>query len=249
MVSCEHHARDPSESPLLFHPDSWQPAVETSDFMFSNSVARVSDDKTESDEYGYFYNSSWYGANIDKQAQQTSSFSNTDQSSGFQRKDSCTLQRQPAVQSTFDNRNGGQSLDTMPSFIDTPSACATKTHKNFAGTFHRENKTTRRPHSNFSASRTDAMRCCCQNDVCGARLEGEKAYYQRYHLCKQCIGLPELVIEGDAKRFCQQCSLLHPIGEFDAGKKSCRTKLAMHALRLRRRRAAARLIQQQLTAK
>jgi hypothetical protein len=89
---------------------------------------------------------------------------------------------------------------------------------------------------------TDGVGNYCQNNCCGASLTHEKAYCQRYHLCKHCIGKLSLILNGEAKRFCQQCSLLHPIGEFDKDKKSCRKKLEMHALRLRQRRAAKRLL-------
>jgi hypothetical protein len=82
----------------------------------------------------------------------------------------------------------------------------------------------------------------CQNKTCGVSLTHEKPYCQRYRLCKHCIGQLSLIVNGEAKRFCQQCSLLHPIGEFDTDKKSCRKKLAKHALRLRQRRAAKRLL-------
>jgi hypothetical protein len=88
----------------------------------------------------------------------------------------------------------------------------------------------------------DGVANYCQNICCGASLAHEKAYCQRYHLCKHCIGKLSLIFDGEAKRFCQQCSLLHPIGEFDTDKKSCRKKLAKHALRLRQRRAAKRLL-------
>jgi hypothetical protein len=82
----------------------------------------------------------------------------------------------------------------------------------------------------------------CQASGCGASLEREKIYCKRYRLCSHCIGHPILWINGTRKRLCQQCSLLHEVGEFDGEKKSCRKKLAAHALRLRnKRRQASRL--------
>jgi hypothetical protein len=83
----------------------------------------------------------------------------------------------------------------------------------------------------------------CQASGCRASLEGEKIYCKRYRLCSHCIGRPMLWINGTRKRFCQQCSLLHEVGEFDGEKKSCRKKLQAHALRLRnkRRQQASRL--------
>jgi hypothetical protein len=105
--------------------------------------------------------------------------------------------------------------------------------------------TTRLPRrNNNTTDRSSCVTDFCQNGKCAASLAGEKAYCQRYRLCKHCIGMPSLTLDGEEKRFCQQCSLLHPIGEFDAGRKSCRKKLAMHALRLRERRAANRVKRQ-----
>jgi hypothetical protein len=105
--------------------------------------------------------------------------------------------------------------------------------------------TTRLPRrNNNTTDRSSCVTDFCQNGKCAASLGGEKAYCQRYRLCKLCIGMPSLTLDGEEKRFCQQCSLVHPLGEFDSGRKSCRKKLAMHALRLRERRAANRVKRQ-----
>lgn len=79
----------------------------------------------------------------------------------------------------------------------------------------------------------------CQIRDCGADLSGEKQYCRRYKLCRSCMNCVSLLVDGLEMRFCQQCSYLHPLEEFDGNKRSCREKLQRHALRVRRSRAAA----------
>lgn len=47
----------------------------------------------------------------------------------------------------------------------------------------------------------------------------------RYRICDNCCKANFVVDAGERKRFCQQCSRLQPIEEFDGSKRSCRDRL------------------------
>ena len=76
----------------------------------------------------------------------------------------------------------------------------------------------------------------CLNDSCRVDLSQDKAYYKRRKLCGTCIHSFSVVVRGREMRFCQQCSSLHPIGEFDGERRSCRKTLEKHKIRARRSR-------------
>jgi hypothetical protein len=78
----------------------------------------------------------------------------------------------------------------------------------------------------------------CQGDECQADLTQAKRYYKRRRLCGNCIGAHFVSVGGVECRYCQQCSCLHNIAEFDKGRKSCRMKLEKHKLRARRARSS-----------
>eukprot|EP00951_Prasinocladus_malaysianus_P027211 scaffold243480_cov44-Prasinocladus_malaysianus.AAC.1 len=79
------------------------------------------------------------------------------------------------------------------------------------------------------------LRDVCQVETCRADLRDSKYYYRRYKLCESCIKLQCLTVNGEAMRFCQQCSCLHPVQEFDGKKRSCRAQLNKHKARRRGR--------------
>ena len=66
----------------------------------------------------------------------------------------------------------------------------------------------------------------CKNDVSVCR-----EYYRKRKLCPACSQEPQVFYEGEWKRYCQQCSQLHPVDDFDGRKRSCRTKLGRHRAR------------------
>eukprot|EP00193_Tetraselmis_chui_P022595 CAMPEP_0177796308 /NCGR_PEP_ID=MMETSP0491_2-20121128/26710_1 /TAXON_ID=63592 /ORGANISM="Tetraselmis chuii, Strain PLY429" /LENGTH=444 /DNA_ID=CAMNT_0019319223 /DNA_START=244 /DNA_END=1577 /DNA_ORIENTATION=+ len=83
--------------------------------------------------------------------------------------------------------------------------------------------------------RLDPQRCQIQS--CQADLTHSKPYCRRYKLCENCIREDAVLVRGTEMRFCQQCSLLHRVTEFDGKKRSCRMKLERHKIRARRQRA------------
>ena len=89
---------------------------------------------------------------------------------------------------------------------------------------------------------------CCQITDCLADLTEEKPYCRRYKLCRKCMNRNSLIVGGAEMRFCQQCSFLHYLSDFDGQKRSCREKLQKHALRVRKSRAAAAAVQAQAQA-
>eukprot|EP00951_Prasinocladus_malaysianus_P027525 scaffold247357_cov36-Prasinocladus_malaysianus.AAC.1 len=68
-------------------------------------------------------------------------------------------------------------------------------------------------------------------DNCRADLTNAKTYCKRLGLCGVCIRRHSLSVKGREMRFCQQCSQLHGVEEFDGYRHSCREKLARHAAR------------------
>ena len=72
----------------------------------------------------------------------------------------------------------------------------------------------------------------CRIDTCTADVSQETVYYKRRRVCRACVRAPSLLVDGKEARFCQQCSQLHPLDEFDGLKRSCRSKLATHRLRV-----------------
>ena len=71
----------------------------------------------------------------------------------------------------------------------------------------------------------------CRIFSCTSDLSAETSYYKRRRVCRKCVRSTSICINGQEFRFCQQCSQLHPVDEFDGFKRSCRSKLAKHRLR------------------
>jgi len=73
----------------------------------------------------------------------------------------------------------------------------------------------------------------CLADGCGVELDKNSAYNLRYRLCEDHIKALTLHQNGVAKRFCQQCSRLHDVTEFDGKRRSCIKRLQLHKQRQR----------------
>lgn len=78
---------------------------------------------------------------------------------------------------------------------------------------------------------------CCMVPSCNQPLSRNNMYYFRRRMCETCIRQSSVVVDGREMRFCQQCSLAHPIGEFDTNKRSCRAKLQAHKARAHDKKA------------
>ncbi|MFS7971468.1 putative transcription factor SBP family [Helianthus anomalus] len=76
----------------------------------------------------------------------------------------------------------------------------------------------------------------CLVDGCAADLSEFRKYYQRHKVCETHSKSPQVSINGQILRFCQQCSRFHSLEEFDEGKRSCRKRLDGHNKRRRKPR-------------
>jgi len=68
----------------------------------------------------------------------------------------------------------------------------------------------------------------CQVPGCARDLKDEKTYNVRYKVCGEHLTMPQVDINGQEMRFCQQCARFQPISDFDALKRSCRERLQKH---------------------
>ncbi|KAF5806977.1 putative transcription factor SBP family [Helianthus annuus] len=74
----------------------------------------------------------------------------------------------------------------------------------------------------------------CLVDGCKADLSNCKEYHRRHKVCEIHSKTPQVSINGQKQRFCQQCSRFHSLEEFDDGKRSCRKRLDGHNRRRRK---------------
>ncbi|XP_023528098.1 squamosa promoter-binding-like protein 13A [Cucurbita pepo subsp. pepo] len=92
--------------------------------------------------------------------------------------------------------------------------------------------------SNGSSKRTRILQGTqnqsCLVDGCDSDLKNCKEYHRRHRVCDSHSKTPVVMVRGEEKRFCQQCSRFHPLGEFDEVKRSCRKRLDGHNRRRRK---------------
>ncbi|XP_068659639.1 squamosa promoter-binding-like protein 7 [Aristolochia californica] len=86
-----------------------------------------------------------------------------------------------------------------------------------------------------TASATATFRC--QVPGCEADISELKGYHRRHRVCLNCANASSVVLDGEQKRYCQQCGKFHLLPDFDEGKRSCRRKLERHNNRRRRKSA------------
>ncbi|GMP76814.1 hypothetical protein CsSME_00033330 [Camellia sinensis var. sinensis] len=79
----------------------------------------------------------------------------------------------------------------------------------------------------------------CQVVGCEADISELKGYHKRHRVCLQCANASDVGIDGQTKRYCQQCGKFHILSDFDEGKRSCRRKLERHNNRRRRKASEA----------
>ncbi|CAH9071808.1 unnamed protein product [Cuscuta epithymum] len=75
----------------------------------------------------------------------------------------------------------------------------------------------------------------CQVPDCEADISELKGYHKRHRVCLDCANAISVVLDGENKRYCQQCGKFHVLLDFDEGKRSCRRKLERHNNRRRRK--------------
>ncbi|KAI0504608.1 hypothetical protein KFK09_015560 [Dendrobium nobile] len=74
----------------------------------------------------------------------------------------------------------------------------------------------------------------CQVEGCNIDLIGAKDYHRKHRVCESHSKSPKVIIAGQERRFCQQCSRFHDLSEFDQKKRSCRKRLSEHNSRRRK---------------
>ncbi|KAL3626163.1 Squamosa promoter-binding-like protein [Castilleja foliolosa] len=83
------------------------------------------------------------------------------------------------------------------------------------------------------ASGVSPMRC--QVPGCEVDISELKGYHKRHRVCLRCANASSVMLDGESKRYCQQCGKFHILPDFDEGKRSCRRKLERHNNRRRRK--------------
>ncbi|XP_042443526.1 squamosa promoter-binding-like protein 3 [Zingiber officinale] len=76
----------------------------------------------------------------------------------------------------------------------------------------------------------------CQVEGCNLDLSAAKDYHRKHRVCETHSKCAKVVIAGQERRFCQQCSRFHELSEFDQKKRSCRRRLSDHNARRRKPR-------------
>ncbi|KAL0876441.1 hypothetical protein Bca101_026146 [Brassica carinata] len=75
----------------------------------------------------------------------------------------------------------------------------------------------------------------CQVPGCEVDISELKGYHKRHRVCLTCANASSVVLDGEDKRYCQQCGKFHVLPDFDEGKRSCRRKLERHNNRRKRK--------------
>mmetsp|Transcript_18766 Transcript_18766/g.52252 ORF Transcript_18766/g.52252 Transcript_18766/m.52252 type:complete len:230 (+) Transcript_18766:167-856(+) len=133
---------------------------------------------------------------------------------------------------TYTGNLGGQtcqSVDVNEVEVNSPGSSGQKPIPKLCGT-----PPPRRHNSGSCSDRSDPGRRRCLADDCRVDISHLKEYYRRRKLCKTCINKNIIQSAGRLMRFCQQCSKVHDISEFDGSMRSCREKLQMHRIRARK---------------
>ncbi|WRX21079.1 SBP domain - like 10 [Theobroma cacao] len=84
--------------------------------------------------------------------------------------------------------------------------------------------------------------CRCQVPGCEADISELKGYHRRHRVCLRCANSSTVLIDGETKRYCQQCGKFHLLSDFDEGKRSCRRKLERHNNRRRRKPVGSKTV-------
>ncbi|PRW32543.1 squamosa promoter-binding 8 [Chlorella sorokiniana] len=78
----------------------------------------------------------------------------------------------------------------------------------------------------------------CQVEGCGVNLENGKPFYRLQRICERHARAAVITdASGAALRFCQQCTRLHPLEEFEGAKRSCVASLQRRMARKQRQQA------------
>jgi hypothetical protein len=115
----------------------------------------------------------------------------------------------------FEDVCGGQNAKSSPSGAGAP--------KQSPALVKKAKVDQHKPHNSY-----------CQVEGCKVDLSTAKDYHRQHRVCELHSKAPKVVVAGLERRFCQQCSRFHALGEFDLTKKSCRRRLNDHNSRRRK---------------
>nr|XP_028949003.1 squamosa promoter-binding-like protein 13A isoform X3 [Malus domestica] len=90
------------------------------------------------------------------------------------------------------------------------------------------------PSKRSRAAYSGSQMVSCLVDGCNCDLSTCRDYHRRHKVCELHSKTPQVTINGNKQRFCQQCSRFHALEEFDQGKRSCRKRLDGHNRRRRK---------------
>lgn len=90
------------------------------------------------------------------------------------------------------------------------------------------------PSKRSRAAYSGSQTVSCLVDGCNSDLSVCRDYHRRHKVCELHSKTPQVTINGQKQRFCQQCSRFHSLEEFDEGKRSCRKRLDGHNRRRRK---------------
>ncbi|EOY22518.1 hypothetical protein QUC31_007778 [Theobroma cacao] len=90
------------------------------------------------------------------------------------------------------------------------------------------------PSKRARATNNGTHQVSCLVDGCNSDLSSCRDYHRRHKVCELHSKTPQVMINGQKQRFCQQCSRFHSLEEFDEGKRSCRKRLDGHNRRRRK---------------
>ncbi|KAI3673617.1 hypothetical protein L6452_39741 [Arctium lappa] len=117
------------------------------------------------------------------------------------------------------------------SSLNTTTTCSSSTSKMALSSSPSGSSKRARPINNNT---TINPAVCCLVDGCKSDLSNCKEYHRRHKVCEVHSKTPQVSINGQKQRFCQQCSRFHSLDEFDEGKRSCRKRLDGHNRRRRK---------------
>lgn len=115
----------------------------------------------------------------------------------------------------FEDVCGGQNAKSSPSGANPP--------KQPPALVKKAKVDQQKPHNSY-----------CQVEGCKVNLSAAKDYHRKHRVCELHSKAPKVVVAGVERRFCQQCSRFHALGEFDQKKRSCRRRLNDHNSRRRK---------------
>ncbi|XP_078161929.1 squamosa promoter-binding-like protein 11 [Carex rostrata] len=126
------------------------------------------------------------------------------------------------------NTNGSTVVDSQPVQPQLGLGLGKRTY------FEGEKKERGEKKAKEGAIQVQSTKCLCQVEGCGMDLSSAKDYHRKHRVCEKHSKCPRVIVSGQERRFCQQCSRFHPLTEFDQKKRSCRRRLSDHNARRRK---------------